>query len=123
MLLIACKVTNAVDVAIDVVDANNTNANNETNTDDSSQESWSFIVLADWHGAESFATKPVIDDEDGQSEEDANEAYHASVDILSHIKDNYGGDLVLLPGDTNRYVRTLYVVCTTYEYTNVQMYR
>ncbi len=33
---------------------------------------------------------------------DASEGYHAAKMILSHIKDKYGGDLVILPGDTNK---------------------
>lgn len=56
-------------------------------------EDWSFIVLADWHGAEGFATLG------NRSTE-----YNVSIQVLSHIKDNYGGDLVFMPGDTNRYV-------------------
>ena len=63
---------------------------------------FSFIVLADWHGAESFAAHPVT----RKNDDDGTQGYHAAIEVLSHINENYGGDLVLLPGDTNRCVRT-----------------
>ena len=53
-------------------------------------EPFSFIVLADWHGAESFATKGVS----------AN-GYQEHLQAIQHIKANYGGELVIFPGDTN----------------------
>ena len=56
-----------------------------------SQDSWSFIVLADWHGAETFATKPG----------NTSKAWKNSLQTIKHIKENYGGDLVMLPGDSN----------------------
>lgn len=56
----------------------------------SGSDDWSFLVIADWHGAEGFAIH-----------RDNNEAYQASIEVLSHIKDNYGGELVIIPGDTN----------------------
>jgi hypothetical protein len=60
-------------------------------TSTNSEEPWSFIVLADWHGAESFAKRPGT----------ASEAWSNSLGTINHIKQNYGGDLVLLPGDSN----------------------
>lgn len=53
-------------------------------------DDWSFLVIADWHGAEFFAIH-----------RDRSKGYEAAVKVLSHIKDNYGGELVLLPGDSN----------------------
>jgi len=52
-------------------------------------EEWSFGVLADWHGAESFAHNP-----DTESK-----TYIHNLEVLSHINFTYGGDLFLLPGD------------------------
>ncbi len=56
-----------------------------------SVEQWSFIVLADWHGAESFATKPGTN----------SKAWKRSLGAIKHIRETYGGDLVILPGDSN----------------------
>ncbi|GFH44387.1 hypothetical protein CTEN210_00861 [Chaetoceros tenuissimus] len=55
------------------------------------EEEWSFITLADWHGAESFAVDP--------STSSINYQNHLST--ISYVKQNYGGDLIILPGDTN----------------------
>jgi len=55
------------------------------------EESWSFNVLADWHGAEVFATQP--------SKETL--AWKGSYDVLQYIKKTYRGDLILIPGDSN----------------------
>jgi len=52
---------------------------------------WSFIVLADWHKAEYFSTQPGED----------TDYYKKTYDQVKYIKENYGGDLVVLPGDTN----------------------
>lgn len=59
------------------------------------EDVWSFIVLADWHGAESFASNPVNDTFSN------NTSYNDMLVVLSHINQTYGGDLVILPGDTN----------------------
>ena len=61
----------------------------------SAEDSWSFIVLADWHGAESYAVNPVNDTFSN------NTYYNDTLEVLKHINQNYGGDLVILPGDTN----------------------
>ncbi len=58
-------------------------------------DTWSFIVLADWHGAESFAKSPVNDTYSN------NTFYNETLDVLRHINTNYGGELVIFPGDTN----------------------
>mmetsp|Transcript_6269 Transcript_6269/g.7943 ORF Transcript_6269/g.7943 Transcript_6269/m.7943 type:complete len:512 (+) Transcript_6269:47-1582(+) len=56
-----------------------------------SEDPWSFIVLADWHGAETFATKPG----------DTSKAWKNSLGTIKYIKEKYGGDLIMLPGDSN----------------------
>ena len=55
------------------------------------EETWRFIVLADWHGAESFSVR--LDNE-------ADHSYYLARDVLKEINGTYGGDLMLLPGDT-----------------------
>jgi len=52
---------------------------------------WSFIVLADWHGAEFFALYP------GPN----SKTYRQHLLQLDHIHTTLGGDLVMMPGDTN----------------------
>ncbi len=53
---------------------------------------WSMIVIADFHGAETFSyiADPEKDDKVYQSHETT----------LSYIHETYGGEVVLLPGDT-----------------------
>jgi len=58
------------------------------------EEPWSFIVLADPHNAETFASKD-------ENHEWYKNAFSQNVQGLKHIKETYGGDLVLIPGDTN----------------------
>ncbi len=63
-------------------------------TKSKADEAWSFIALADWHGGEPFALYP------GES----SETWIKSLETLTYIKQNYGGDsieLIILPGDTN----------------------
>lgn len=55
---------------------------------------WRFITLADTHDAEKFVMNPVLDDETFSQDS-------SSYKALKAIKENYGGELVLLPGDTN----------------------
>ena len=54
---------------------------------------WSYIVLADWHGAEHYS----VIKEDSVIEND--KTYTNPLAIFKHIKDTYGGDLIILPGD------------------------
>lgn len=54
---------------------------------------FSFLVMADWHGAEWYSHHPVP----GPDEV----AYWLTKDALAHIRDLYGGDLIIMPGDTN----------------------
>ena len=56
----------------------------------SEEEPWSFIVLADWHNAEPFA----IYARNATS-------WDALYEQIHYMKETYGGDLVLLPGDSN----------------------
>jgi len=55
------------------------------------EDKWSFIVLADWHNAEYFATNPGEDTEN----------WRLRYEQIRNIKQTYGGDLVVLPGDSN----------------------
>lgn len=55
------------------------------------EDPWNFIVVADWHGAESFANR--IDNE-------SDIAYTSYREVFRKIKKTYGGDLIMLPGDT-----------------------
>lgn len=52
---------------------------------------WSFIVLADWHGAEAFTVKP------GQAEYDEN--YSGARTVFQNIHAKHSPDLMILPGD------------------------
>jgi len=54
------------------------------------EEQWSFIVLADWHSAEALAVNP--------HNETVNDMLY---DQIHHVKNTYGGELVVLPGDSN----------------------
>lgn len=64
---------------------------------------WSFVVFADWHGAETFALYPVNESMSSSEiiSEDKNFAYNNSLRVLNHIHKTYGGELALLPGDSN----------------------
>ena len=59
------------------------------------EEVWSFITLADWHGAEEYARKPGIETKNWENK----------LGTLKYIKEIYGRDtsldLMLLPGDSN----------------------
>ena len=69
-----------------------------TNASSSITTSWNFIVIADWHGAESFALHPVND-----TTTNTTDSWHYDMNkaILTEIHDKHGGDLVMMPGDTN----------------------
>jgi hypothetical protein len=58
------------------------------------EDSWSFIVLADPHNAETFASK-------SEDHKWYINGFAKNVKHLKHLKDAYGGDLTLIPGDTN----------------------
>lgn len=61
-----------------------------------SEEPWDFLVMTDWHGAELYSRSPVI----GEPGE-ADTWYKTQRLSLQDIHKQYGGDLVILPGDTN----------------------
>lgn len=54
---------------------------------------WTFQVMADWHGAEWYATHPVPGDDEV--------LYNLQKDGLLNIREEFGGDLIVMPGDTN----------------------
>ncbi len=55
------------------------------------EEPWRFITLADWHMAEMYVYSNRMP-----------ERTEAVLDGLKMLKANYGGELVMLPGDSNR---------------------
>ncbi len=55
------------------------------------EEPWRFINLADWHGAEFYVQPNLFP---GMAEE--------NLASLKMLHENYGGELVMLPGDSNR---------------------
>ena len=50
---------------------------------------WRFINLSDWHSAEKYVFRP------------NKKAIKQDIEIVKHLKHNYGGDFVMIPGDTN----------------------
>jgi len=54
------------------------------------EEPWRFILLADWHMAEKYVYSNRF-----------SERTDSNVDNLKMLKANYGGELVMLPGDCN----------------------
>ncbi len=57
----------------------------------SAVDPWSFVVLADWHGAEAFAV--------GSNNEDL-ESYQEARKIFKQIREHHSPELMILPGDT-----------------------
>ena len=55
---------------------------------------WRFISLADWHSAEKFVL--------GNRYDNFQDAVDENIATLQWIKHNFGGELILLPGDSNR---------------------
>jgi hypothetical protein len=51
---------------------------------------WSFIVLADWHGGETFAKTPGTE----------SESWQKHLETIRYIQQTAGGDLIIFPGDT-----------------------
>lgn len=58
------------------------------------EESWRLITIADWHGAENYVLRPELNDASFSKNS-------GKYRVLKSIKQNYGGELVLLPGDSN----------------------
>lgn len=59
----------------------------------SKEDTWRFISLADWHSAE----KHIM----GDRHEEYNAAVDENIDTLKLMKRDFGGDLIILPGDSN----------------------
>lgn len=55
------------------------------------EDPWSFIVSADWHGAESFAVRQNVEDD---------ENFFIGRDIFRSIREEHNAELLMLPGDT-----------------------
>jgi len=55
------------------------------------EEPWRFINLADWHGAEIYVQPDLAP---GMAEQ--------LLAGLKMLNENYGGELILMPGDSNR---------------------
>ncbi len=58
------------------------------------EETWRFLLLADWHSAEKYT----------QSEKNPEwlaEAVAEDIATVAMFKKNYGGELILMPGDSN----------------------
>lgn len=55
------------------------------------EEPWRFINLADWHGAEIYVQPDLLPGGEEQMLAD-----------LKMLNENYGGELILMPGDSNR---------------------
>ena len=64
--------------------------------EDELSSSWKFLVMTDWHGAEWYSHKPMPGDHQGSKE-----LFDIQTNALVNIRELYGGDLILLPGDTN----------------------
>lgn len=50
---------------------------------------WRFLILSDWHSAEKYIFRHNISDIEND------------VKVLKHLKKEYGGDLIMIAGDTN----------------------
>jgi len=55
---------------------------------------WNFITLADWHGAEKFALKPIFEGEE------YSEKIVEEIEMIKYVEEKFGGDLILMPGDS-----------------------
>ncbi|VGO16440.1 hypothetical protein PDESU_05031 [Pontiella desulfatans] len=58
------------------------------------EEPWRFLLLADWHSAEKYTQ---LEKETDWLEE----AIAEDVAVVRMLKENYGGELILMPGDSN----------------------
>jgi len=55
------------------------------------EDQWSFITLADWHGAEAFALDPG----------DASSSWTVHLSTIQYVKETHGSEMIILPGDSN----------------------
>ena len=60
----------------------------------SAEESWRFLLLADWHSAEKYTQ---LEKNPGW----LSDAISEDVAAVKMLKRNYGGELILMPGDSN----------------------
>ncbi|WNC69178.1 LamG domain-containing protein [Thalassotalea nanhaiensis] len=65
----------------------------ETNSENNQGASWRFLSLADWHWAE----KHIM----GERFKDYPASVDQNIDTLKLMKRDFGGDLIILPGDSN----------------------
>jgi len=65
----------------------------EDNTANQKTEPWRFISLADWHWAEKYIM--------GDRYEEHKTAVDENIATLKWMKKEHGGDLIILPGDSN----------------------
>ena len=57
--------------------------------------SWRFINLSDWHLAEKFVFR------DAKKNNSYARTRQNDVELVNYLKKKYGGELVIIPGDTN----------------------
>ncbi|MEW6997785.1 LamG domain-containing protein [Colwelliaceae bacterium BS250] len=65
----------------------------ESNTSANKDKTWRFISVADWHLAEKYIM--------GERHKEFEGAVDENIATLKWMKSNYGGDLMILPGDSN----------------------
>ena len=58
------------------------------------EETWRFLLLADWHNAEKYT-------QSAKNPSWLKQAIEEDVADIKMLKDNYGGELILMPGDSN----------------------
>jgi hypothetical protein len=58
------------------------------------EETWRFLLLADWHNAEKYTQST-------NNPSWLKQAIEEDVADIKMLKDNYGGELILMPGDSN----------------------
>jgi hypothetical protein len=58
------------------------------------EDSWRFLLLADWHSAEKYTQLE-------KNPEWLDAAIAEDVATVNMFKTNYGGELILMPGDSN----------------------
>lgn len=58
------------------------------------EQSWRFLLLADWHSAEKYTQMD-------KNPDWMAEAIAGDVAAVKMLKENYGGELILMPGDSN----------------------
>ncbi len=62
------------------------------------EDEWSFLVMADFHGSNNWSFAPLTNN--------PNAAKDDKVKTIRAIGEKYGGELIVLPGDSNSYGST-----------------